>query len=96
MAILEVLVDIGQLASAANNMSQALETYRGAIDNVNAAAQDLAGTWEGDGQVAFVNDQAAAYRWYNSLVEVTREMIAEANRTVDRYRDHVAQLKSQM
>ncbi|MBQ9719740.1 MAG: WXG100 family type VII secretion target [Oscillospiraceae bacterium] len=96
MAALEVLVDIAQLASAANNMNTALETYRGAIDNVNAAAQDLASKWEGDGQVAFVADQDAAYRWYNSLVEVTREMIAEAKRTVERYRDRINILKGQM
>ncbi|MBQ8110575.1 MAG: WXG100 family type VII secretion target [Clostridia bacterium] len=93
---MEVLVDIAQLASAANNMNTALETYRGAIDNVNAAAQDLASKWEGDGQVAFVADQDAAYRWYNSLVEVTREMIAEAKRTVERYRDRINILKGQM
>ena len=96
MAILEVLVDIAQLASAANNMNSALETYRGAIDSVNAAAQDLASKWEGDGQKAFVTDQEAAYKWYNSLVQVTMEMIKEARLTVERYRDHISQLKSQM
>ena len=96
MAIMEVLVDIAQLASVANNMNSALETYRGAIDNVHAAANDLASKWEGDGQVAFVNDQEAAYKWYNSLVQCTLEMINEAKLTVERYRDHISQLKSQM
>ena len=96
MAILEVLVDIAQLQAAANNMNNALEVYRGAIDNVKAAAQALASKWEGDGQVAFVTDQDAAYRWYNSLVEVTREMIAEAKRTVERYVDRINILKGQM
>ncbi|MBR4443437.1 MAG: WXG100 family type VII secretion target [Clostridia bacterium] len=94
--MLEVLVDMAQLSSAANNMQNALETYRGAIDNVKTAADNLASKWEGDGQVAFVNDQQQAYTWYNSLVQCVHEMIAEARRTVERYRDHVAQLKSQM
>lgn len=94
--MLEILVDIGQLMSAANNMNSALETYRGAIDNIQAAAQELASKWEGDGQVAFVNDQEAAYKWYNSLVEVARQMINEAKLTCERYRDHVDRLKSQM
>ena len=91
-----VMVDIAQLLSAANNMNNALETYRGAIDGLRSAAQDLASKWEGDGQVAFVNDQEAAYRWYNSLAQVTAEMIAEARRTVDRYRDRIDILKGQM
>lgn len=94
--MLEVLVDIGQLISAANNMSTALETYRGAIDSVKSSADELAGKWEGDGQVAFVNDQAAAYQWYNSLYQVVQEMIAEAKRTADRYHDHIEILKSKM
>lgn len=96
MAGLLVLVDIAQLSSAAKNMNTALERYRGAIDNVNASAKELASKWEGDGQKAFVTDQDAAYKWYNSLVEVTREMIAEANRTVQRYRDRIDTLKGQM
>ena len=77
-------------------MDKAAETYNTAIDNVKTAANDLASKWEGDGQVAFVNDQNAAYTWYNSLLEVTREMIREARLTAERYRDHVNQLKSQM
>ena len=96
MAMLEILVDIAQLASAANNMNNALETYKGAIDSVQTAAHELASKWEGEGQVAFVNDQEAAYKWYNSLVEVAREMINEAKLTCDRYRDHVERLKAQM
>lgn len=96
MAILEVLVDIGQLLSAAGKMNSALETYRGAIDGVKAAANNLADKWKGDGQEAFVADQEAAYQWYNSLVEVTMAMIKEAELTGERYRDHIGILKSQM
>lgn len=94
--MLEVLVDMAQLASAANNMQNALETYRWAIGNVKSAADALASKWEGDGKTAFVNDQQQAYTWYNSLAQCVQEMIAEARRTVERYRDHVSQLKSQM
>ena len=94
--MVELLVDIAQLAQAASNMNSALDTYQSAIDSLNTAANDLASKWEGDGQVAFVNDQAAAYRWYNSLAEVVQEMIAEARRIADRYRDSVELLKSQM
>ena len=96
MAVMEVLVEIEQLIGAANNMASAKETYQGAIDSVHAAANDLAGKWEGDGQVAFVADQEAAYNWYNSLMEVAQEMIAEAKRTAERYRDRINILKGQM
>ena len=94
--MLELLVDISLLLEAANNMNTALETYHGAIDSVNSAANELASKWEGDGQVAFVADQNSAYTWYNSLYQVVQEMIAEAKKTAERYRDHVELLKSQM
>ena len=94
--MMELLVDIGELISAANNMQTALETYNEAIGAVKTAADELAGNWEGDGQVAFVADQNAAYTWYNSLYEVVVEMINEARRTAQRYRDHIDQLKAQM
>ena len=67
-----------------------------AIDSVNAAAQDLASKWEGDGQVAFVADQAECYRWCNSLAQCAMEFISETKRMAERYVDALAQLKSQM
>jgi len=96
ITMLELLVDIQQLLEAANNMESAKQTYGGAVENLRAAAADLASKWEGDGQVAFVADQDAAYRWYGNMIEVVMEMIAEARRTAERYRDHIDILKSQM
>ena len=96
MAMIELLVDVAQLMSAANNMEQAKQTYMSALDTLRSAANELAGKWEGDGQVAFVADQEAAFRWYNSMVEVVGEMIAEAKRTAERYRDRIQIIKSHM
>lgn len=93
---MEILVQIGELMAAANNMNSAKQTYDSAINDVRAAADDLASKWEGDGQVAFVADQARAYEYYHSLVEIAGAIISELQKTAERYRDHVAQLKSQM
>jgi WXG100 family type VII secretion target len=94
--MMEILVEIGQLISAANNMMRAKETYESAINDVQSAANDLASKWEGEGQVAFVNDQARAYQYYTSLCQLAVEIINEVNKNAQRYRDHVQQLKSQM
>lgn len=93
---MEVLFEIGQLLAAANNMSKAKDTYEGAINDVRAAADDLASKWEGDGQVAFVADQAEAYNYYRSLIEIATNIIEEVRKVAERYRDHVDQLKGQM
>ena len=92
----EILVEIGELIAAGNNMKNAKETYEAAINDVKAAADDLVGKWKGEGQVAFVNDQSQAYDYYRSLVQLAVEIIDELDKTAQRYRDHIAQLKSQM
>lgn len=96
MAMIELLVDVAQLMSAANNMEQARQTYMSALDTLRSAADELASKWEGDGKVAYQNDQEAAFRWYNSMAEVVGEMIAEARRTAERYSDRIQIIKSHM
>ena len=96
MAMVELLVEFAAVRSAISNMNQAREAYQEAIDSVNAAAQDLASKWEGDGQVAFVADQAECYRWCNSLAQCAMEFITETGRMIDRYEDAVGQVKAQM
>lgn len=94
--MMEILVDISELLAAASNMQKAQQTYESAINDVKSAADELASRWEGDGQVAFVNDQAQAYAYYHSLCQIVVEIINEVNKTAQRYRDHIQQLKSQM
>ena len=96
MSGVEILVQIGELMAAAANMSQAKETYEGAIDDVHAAADDLASKWEGEGQKAFVADQATAYTYYRNLVQLAADIIEETRKVADRYRDHIEQLKARM
>lgn len=94
--MLELLVNIGELMAAAAKMNEALNRYNEAIGNVKAAAEDLGSKWEGDGQVAFLADQAQAYTWYSSLVQVVMAMIDEARKMAERYEDNINTLKSIM
>lgn len=96
MAVIEILVEIAELTAAANNMNSAKETYEGAIEDVHSAADDLASKWEGDGQVAFVADQAQAYTYYRSLVDIAMNIIQETRKVAERYRDHFTQLANKM
>lgn len=83
----ELLVNIAELTQAAAKMASALANYREAIADVKTAADELASNWEGDGQVAFVNDQSQAYKWYIDLSDIVQAMIDEARRIADRYTD---------
>ena len=94
--MLELLVNISELTAAAAKMNEAVANYREAVDQVKAAADDLASKWEGDAQVAFVNDQANAYKWYFSLADVVDSMIEEARRVAKRYEENINNLKSIM
>lgn len=94
--MIELLVNIGELTAAAAKMNEAVASYREAVDQVKTAADDLASKWEGDAQVAFVNDQNNAYKWYFSLADVVDAMIEEARRVARRYEENLNNLKSIM
>ena len=94
--MMEILVDIAELMAAANSMSKAKDIYEDAITNVKNAADELAGNWEGDGQVAFVADQAQAYTYYRSLIDIALDVIENVKKTAEVYSDSIARRKSLM
>lgn len=96
LKMLELLVNISELTAAAAKMNEAVSNYREAVDQVKTAADELASKWEGDAQVAFVNDQNDAYRWYFSLADIVDAMIEEARRVARRYEENINNLKGIM
>lgn len=91
-----LLVQIAELRAAAAKMNDALESYREATDQVKKAADDIASKWEGAAKDAFVNDQENAYNYYSGLASIVMNIIEEAKRCIDRYREAEDRLKSVM
>lgn len=66
-------VTISELQTAGNKINQYAQDYRTAAESLKAAADQLASTWEGDSQVAFVNEQQNAYNWYKNMAAICEQ-----------------------
>ncbi len=87
-------VSISELQSAANKITQAAGDYQNAVESLKSAADQLAATWEGDSQVAFVTEQEAAYNWYKKMVALCEEYAQSMNVAAARYMETDAQAAS--
>ncbi len=76
---------ISELMNAANRISQAAEDFRNTAQQVFSAAQQLAGTWEGDSQVAFVNEQEQANQWYNKMMDIVSTYVESLQKAAEAY-----------
>ncbi len=95
MAML-TMFDIQQLMEANKKMEAARATYEEAVEAVNSAANELATKWEGDGQQAFVRDQASAYKWHKSLLQIALQAIQTVAKIAQNYRQAIDALKSKI
>lgn len=71
-----LLVDLALAASAQADMMKALGVFNETTKAVKAAADELAGEWEGDSKEAFVQLQNDSYNFYVGIGEVARGGIA--------------------
>lgn len=76
---------ISELQRAASNITDNANDYENAAKNLKAAADELAATWSGDSQVAFVNEQQQAYEWYVKMAEVCRQYAQALNQAAQKY-----------
>lgn len=67
MANIEVTPD--ELRSAANRIAQSNDAFRNAATELKAAADELAGTWEGVAHDTFVAEQEQIDNWYKLMAE---------------------------
>lgn len=82
-----IMVTISELESAAEKIAQACEQYQTAANNLKAAADNLAGTWEGDSQVAFVTEQDHANAWYMKMADIVNEYVAQMKAAAAKYQE---------
>ena len=78
-------VTISELQDAATKIEQYAEDYLTAANNLKAAADQLASTWEGDSQVAFVTEQENAYNWYRNMASICKEYAAALRMAAQKY-----------
>lgn len=82
-----IMVTISELQSSADKIAQACEQYQAAANSLKSAADELAGTWEGDSQVAFVNEQEQANQWYLKMADIVNEYVAQMKAAAAKYQE---------
>ncbi len=78
-------VTVSEMQNAASKIQQAAESFMEAANQVFAGAQALADSWEGDSQVAFVEEQQRANDWYKKMVEIVNTYVAGLNKAAQDY-----------
>ncbi len=84
-------VTVSELQQAANNINNSADDYEGAANELKNAADELAATWEGDSQVAFVDEQTRAYEWYRKMAEICRQFANAMQQAAQKYEETDAQ-----
>ena len=80
-----IKVTVSELQSAADEITKAADAYRSAAASLKSAADNLAGTWEGDSQVAFVEEQTNANNWYNKMAQIADQYAAQMKSAAAKY-----------
>ena len=87
-------VTISELQSAATNITNAANDYEAAATSLKNAGDELASTWEGDSQVAFVAEQQRAFEWYKKMAEICRSYAQAMNNAAQKYMETDSQAAS--
>lgn len=78
-------VTVSELQNAASNIDSSADEYENAATALKNAADALAATWEGDSQVAFVEEQDKAYEWYKEMAAICREFANAMKTAAEKY-----------
>lgn len=62
----------GDMENAAKRIEENIQLYEQATADAKAAADDLAGKWEGDAQIAFVQEQEKVMVWFKQMAETSK------------------------
>lgn len=84
-------VTCSELRSAASNISKANEAFRDAAANLQAAAEELMGTWEGDSRDKFESGMAQRKSWYARMSEIVDDYVKSMNEIAEKYEEMDAQ-----
>ncbi|MDO4549336.1 MAG: WXG100 family type VII secretion target [Clostridia bacterium] len=72
----KLTVTVEELRSAAAQLENLVAEFESISGNAHAAGDALAGEWEGEAQVAFVEEQTRAKQWYDRTCNIMRVYIA--------------------
>lgn len=87
-------VTVSELQQVATNIRASADDYASAATALKNAADELASTWEGDSQVAFVDEQTRAYEWYKKMAEICRSFADAMQQAAQKYEETDAQATS--
>jgi len=81
-------VSFPEMQAAANKIAQEAQNFLDAANQVLAGAEALGQTWEGDSQVAFMNEQQQANEWYKQMVDIVNTYVTMLQNAVQKYQEN--------
>jgi len=87
-------VTFSEMQAAANKIAQEAQNFLDAANQVMAGAEALSQTWEGDSQVAFINEQQQANEWYKKMVDIVNTYVTMLQNAVQKYEESEGQVTS--
>ena len=78
-------VTISEMQNAANKISQAAQDFLNAANQTFSSAQQLAESWEGDSQKAFVAEQQQANEWYKKMIDIVNTYVQSLQNAAKTY-----------
>ncbi len=80
-------VTISEMYNAASKIHQAAEDYLSTACKVYACAEVLGQSWEGDSQVAFMEEQRKAVEWFKKMASLVESYVQMIQRVAKAYED---------
>lgn len=78
---------ISEMTKAASKIQKASDDFLKTAQDVFASAEALGKSWEGDSQVAFINEQSKALKWYKMMTELVNEYVNAIRNAANDYED---------
>ena len=85
-------VTFSEMQAAANKIAQEAQNFLDAASQVIAGAEALGQTWEGDSQVAFMNEQQQANEWYKKMVDIVNTYVTMLQEGARKYEEGEAEV----
>ena len=76
-----------QMEAAANKISAQADEFLNTAKAVMSSAEELGGKWEGDSQVAFMQEQQQANAWYQSMVTLVQNYVTTLKNAAKTYQE---------
>ena len=80
-------VTISEMYNAASKIHQAAENYLSTACKVYACAEVLGESWEGDSQVAFMEEQRKATEWFKKMAGLVESYVQMIQRAAKAYQE---------